>query len=277
MNKFFATVFSGALTLPTLATAADPERSSLLVGVAPGPYGDLFNKAVKPSLEKQGYKVEVKEFSDYVQPNLALAGKDIDLNVYQHSVYLKKFSQDKGLELSGVVSIPTAGLGLFSSKLKSVDQIPDGASVTIANDPTNLARALRFLAKLGLITIRPDIDPAKASERDIATNPKHLKVTPVEAAQVPRTLDGVDFAVVNGNYAIAAGLKLADALALEKLDENYKIVVAVRSEDLNRQFVKDVKAAIESAEFRDAVENPKDNFKDFQKGQWYLDKWGLAK
>ena len=228
-------------------------------------------------MEKKGYKVEIKEFSDWVTPNLALAGKDIDFNLFQHSVYLAKFSADKGLKLSPGINIPTAGLGLFSNKFKRVEEIKTGSEVTLPNDPTNLARSLRFLAKLGLITIKPDIDPAKASEHDIAANPKQLKFVPVEAAQIPRTLDSVDFAVISGNYAIASGLKLADALALEQLSEPYKIVVAVRTEDVGREFVKDVNEVIAGEDFKNVVEDPANNFKEFQKPQWYLDKWQLQK
>jgi len=277
MNKFFAfaTASIAAAAISVSAFGADGQK--LLIGVAPGPYGDLTTKGIKPGLEKKGYKVEVKEFSDWVTPNLALAGKDVDLNIFQHSVYLKKFSEDKGLKLSPGVNIPTAGLGLFSNKIKNLAELKDGASITIPNDPTNLARTLRFLAKLGLITLKPDIDPAKASERDIAANPKNLVFKPIEAAQIPRSLDSVDLGASAGNYAIAAGLKLADALALEELPEYYKIVVAVRTEDVDKQFLKDVKDVIESEDFKNVVEDPKNNFKSFQKPEWYLKKWGLAK
>ena len=271
-----ASVLAVAVTIGSVI-GAEGEKKKLLVGVAPGPYGDLFTKAVKPDLEKRGYSVEVKEFSDYVQPNLALAGKDIDVNVFQHSVYLEKFAKDKELKISPVVSIPTAGLGIFAKKIKSISEIKDGSEVTIANDPTNLARALRFLAALKLITFKADIDPVKASEHDIAENPKKLKVTPVEAAQIPRTIDSVDFAVVNGNYAIAAGLKLSDAIALETLQENYKIVVAVRTDDAASAFAKEIKAIVESETFKNVVEKPENNFKEFQKPQWYLEKWKLEK
>jgi len=278
MKNWFTYVLSGVVAAAVLVPAgwaADKERTNLIIGVAPGPYGDLTAKAIKPGLEKKGYKVDIKEFSDWVTPNLALAGKDIDINLFQHSVYLSKFAADKGLQLSPGISIPTAGLGLFSNKIKKVEDIRDGAEFTLPNDPTNLARSLRFLASLKLITLKADIDPAKASERDIADNPKHLKLVPVEAAQIPRTLDSVDFAVISGNYAIASGLKLSSALALEKLSEPYKIVVAVRTEDRGREFVRDISDVITSEAFKDIVEEPSNNFKEFQKPQWYLTKWNL--
>jgi D-methionine transport system substrate-binding protein len=257
----------GLLAVLTFASRSYAEGQKLVFGVAPGPYGDLVRLAIQPALEKKHYTVEVKEFSDYVQPNLALANKSIDVNVFQHRVYLEKFSADKGLKLSPVITIPTASLGVYSKKYKSVAEIKDGASVTIANDPTNLARALRYLQALGLIKISADIDPAKASEKDIAENPKHLNIQPVEAAQLPRTLDSVDVSLVNGNYAIAAGI-WKTAISREILAENYINLVAVRTEDLDKPFVKDIKEIVESKEFLAVVDDPKNDFKDFQKPQW---------
>ena len=239
------------------------EGKHLIIGAAPGPYGDLFKQAVQPGLEKKGYTVEIKEFSDYVQPNLALANKSIDANIFQHGVYLKKFSTDKGLNLSPLITVPTAALGIYSKKYKSVSEIKDGSTVTLANDPTNLARALRYLQALGLIKIKADIDAAKASEKDIAENPKNLKIQPVEAAQVPRTLDSVDVAVANGNYAIVAGI-YSTAIDREILAPNYINLIAVRTEDLQSQFVKDIKEIVESPEFAKVVNDPNKIFKDFQ-------------
>lgn len=269
-----------AITM-TVPAMAEKDVRELKVGVAPGPYGDLFKKAIKPGLEKKGYKVEIKEFSDYVQPNLALANGSINVNLFQHLPYLEKFSKDKGLKISPIrflkgskeaITVPTAGLGLYSHKIKSLGQLKSGDEVTIANDPTNLSRALRLLQKEGLITLKADIDPAKASEKDIAKNPKGIKIRPIEAAQIPRSLDSVTIAVINGNYAIAAGIPLDSALIKEELDENLKLVVAVRTEDLEKPFAKDIRGVLESAEFKKAVSNKKDVFKDFQFPAWLKSK-----
>lgn len=266
-----------ALTLFAGHTFAAKTDKNLVVGVAPGPYGDLFKKAIQPGLEKRGYKVEIKEFSDYVQPNLALNNGSINVNLFQHLPYLEKFSKDKGLNIAPIrfekgakdpITVPTAGLGLYSRKIKSINQLKKGDEITIANDPTNLSRALRFLQKSGLITLKKEIDPAKASEKDIADNPRELKIRPIEAAQIPRTLDSVTIAVINGNYAIAAGIPLDSALIKEELDENLKLVLAVRSEDLDKQVAKDIRAVLESIEFKKAVNNPKYLFKDFQFPAW---------
>ncbi|MFY9781277.1 MAG: MetQ/NlpA family ABC transporter substrate-binding protein [Candidatus Baltobacteraceae bacterium] len=260
----------GFLVFLSLASGSFADDQKIVFGVAPGPYGDLIKLAIAPGLEKKHYTVEVTEFSDYVQPDLALANKSIDVNLFQHHVYLDKFSADHGLKLSPVITVPTASLGVYSKRFKSVADIKDGATVTIANDPTNLARALRFLQALGLIKISPDIDPSKASEKDIAENPKHLNIQPVEAAQLPRTLDSVDYSLVNGNYAIASGI-WPTALAREVLTEGYINLIAVRTEDLDKPFVKDIVAVVKSKAFLDAVNDPKNGFALFQKPQWLKD------
>ncbi|MDR3481466.1 MAG: MetQ/NlpA family ABC transporter substrate-binding protein [Burkholderiaceae bacterium] len=266
------------LSLACVVTSASAQITpkTIVFGVAPGPYGDLIKAAIQPGLEKKGYRVVLKEFSDYVQPNLALANNSIDANLFQHRLYLEKFSADKGLKLSPVITVPTAGLGLYSHKITALDQLKKGDIVTLANDPTNLARALRFLAKQGLLTFKKDIDPTQASEKDIEQNPLGLVFKPLEAAQLPRTLDSATASVVNGNYAIAAGLSLSSALKLEVLDENIKNLVAVKTADLDKPFVQDIKQVIESPEFLAAVNNPKNIFKDFQKPDWLKEKAAKA-
>ena len=247
------------------AFAADTKH--LIIGISPGPYGDLFKQAIAPSLEKKGYSIEIKEFSDYVQPNLALSNKSIDANLFQHPIFLAKFSADKGLKLSPLISVPTAGVGIYSKKFKSLAEIKDGASITIPNDPTNLARALRYLQAVGLIKIKAELDATKASERDIAENPKKLKFHPIEAAQIPRTVESVDIAVATGNYAISSGI-YPSAIDREIIPENYINVIAVRSDDIEAQFAKDIKEIVESEAFATIINDPARIFKDFQKPAW---------
>jgi len=274
-----ATLLAGWLLLTGASLA---ESKKLVFGVAPGPYGDLIRYAIKPSLEKKGYTIEIKEFSDYVQPNLALNNGDLDANLFQHVRYLRKFSADKGLNLTDVITIPTAGLGIYSRKLQAVNaddlknKLKKGDTVTLANDPTNLARALALLQKNGLITIKGAIDQTKASEKDIDQNPYGLVIQPIEAAQLPRSLDSVTLSVVNGNYAIAAGIPLSSAIIKEELAEDLKNLVAVRTADSDKPFVKDIRAVIESEAFRDAVEDPNYVFKDFQRPAWYIEKWHVV-
>lgn len=273
-NRVLAIILVIGLLAGVLTGCAGKSEKKLVFGVAPGPYGDMIKKAIRPSLESKGYKVEIKEFSDYVQPDLALGNKEIDANLFQHTVYLEKFAADHNLQLSPVIIVPTAGVGVYSKKFKSLDEIQPGSQVAIPNDPTNLARALRVLQAARLLTLKADINPTTASEKDIDQNPKNLKIVTLEAAQLPRALESTDVAVINGNFAISAGISLSSALVLEKLDEGYKNIVAVRTEDLEKPFVKDIKEIIESEAFHKVIEDQQYDFKDFQKPEWYQQKYG---
>ncbi|KHT38985.1 MetQ/NlpA family ABC transporter substrate-binding protein [Pectobacterium brasiliense] len=246
--------------------SSDPQ--TITFGVAPGPYGDMVNLAIKPELVKKGYKVVVREFSDYVQPNLALANGSIDANLFQHTLYLEKFAADKGLKISPLITVPTASMGFYSKKIKSLDELKKGDVVTLSNDATNLARGLRFLQSIGLVTIKADIDPTKASEKDILENPSGLVFKPMEAAQLPRTLDSVTASLVNGNFALASGMKLSSAIKLETLDENLKNIIAVRTDDLDKPFVKDTKAIVESPAYAAVINDPALMYSQFQKPEW---------
>jgi len=250
------------------AAHANSDPHTIVFGVAPGPYGDMVKQAIAPSLKEKGYKVVVREFSDYVQPNMALSNGSIDANLFQHSLYFNKFTADKGLKLTKLLTVPTAGMGFYSRQVKSLDELKKGDIVTLSNDPTNLARGLRFLQSLKLITIKDNIDPTKASERDIASNPKGLVFKPLEAAQLPRTLDSVTASLVNGNFAIAAGLDLSSALAQEQLDENLKNIIAVRTEDADKPFAKDIVAVVQSPAYRAVIDDPKNVYTAFQKPDW---------
>lgn len=252
----------------TAATSSN-QKKDITFGVAPGPYGDLVKLAIQPELEKKGYKIKITEFSDYIQPNLALSNKEIDVNVFQHQVYLENFAKEHKLDLVSIKNIPTASMGIFSKKYKSLDELKDGDTVSLPNDVPNLARGLRFLEQAGIITLKKDVDLTKVSEKDIAQNPKNLKFTPVEAAQLPRTLESSAIAVINGNYAISSGLSLSTALAKEKLTEEYKNVIAIRTEDKDSQFAKDIKEVVESEAFKKVVLDDKNIFKDFDFPDWF--------
>ncbi|MFA6342836.1 MAG: MetQ/NlpA family ABC transporter substrate-binding protein, partial [Fibrobacteraceae bacterium] len=163
-NKIL-TLLALVLALAVFAGAAEPQK--LRFGVCPGPIGDLILKAIKPGLEKKGYSVELVTFQDWVQPNLALSNKETEVNLFQHVLYLRKFSADHNIQLSELIKIPSPALGLYSAKIKSLKELKKGDEVALALDPTNLARTLRFLEKVGLITLKPDIDQTKASLHDI--------------------------------------------------------------------------------------------------------------
>lgn len=277
IKKYISIILSILLITVVFTGCSDNSSSNskkIIFGVAPGPYGDLVKLAIKPGLEKKGYTVELKEFSDYIQPNKALANNEIDVNVFQHQVYLENFAKEHNLKIESIKNIPTAGMGIFSNKYKSLDQLSDGDTVSIPNDVPNLARALRFLASEGVITLKDDVDLTTVSEKDIAENPKNLKFTTVEAAQLPRTLSSVNISVINGNYAISSGLSLGDAVTTEKLNEEYKNVIAIRSSDKDSKFVKDILEVVESDDFKNVILDDKNIFKDFDFPEWFQEKVG---
>lgn len=247
----------GAVSLTGCGKASENVKDEKLirVGVCAGPYGDMFTEAIKPSLEEKGYTIEITEFSDYVQPNMALADKEIDVNMFQHSTYLKKFSEEHSLDLQYITEIPTASMGIFSDKFNSIDEIADGSEVAVPNDDTNYSRALRVLAQTGAITLKSDIDASKATVDDIAENPKNLTFREVSAEILPSVLDSTGIAIINGNYAIGAGLKLDEAIYNEQLGEGYYNVIAVRTEDVDSQFAKDIITVVHSDRFRSVIED----------------------
>jgi D-methionine transport system substrate-binding protein len=197
--------------------AADPSKP-LVVGASPVPHAEILNFIAKDLAPKAGLKLEVKEFTDYVVPNTALVDHQLDANYFQTPAYLADQEKARGFKAVSIVGVHIEPLGLYSKKVEDVAAIPDGAQVAIPNDATNEARALRLLAANGLITLE---DSETATVRDVTGNPKHLKFAEVEAAQTPRALDDADLAVINGNYALEAGLTPAkDALVLEQAEHN---------------------------------------------------------
>lgn len=277
LNKILA-VATATILGASLLTACDKkdeplskDRKDLKVGVCAGPYEDLFKEAIEPALKEKGYKIEYVQFSDYVQPNNALADKEIDVNLFQHSTYLKNFSKEHKLDLVHISEVPTAAMGIFSDKHDSIDNVKDGGTVAIPNDETNLSRALRVLAQTKIITLNPDVDPAIATVKDISENPKNLKFEEVSAEILPSVLDSTDLAVISGNYAIGAGLKLTDAVYNEVLGEGYFNVVAVRTEDEDSQFAKDIVSIIHSDAFRKIVDDESKQYSAFGKPSGYND------
>lgn len=239
------------------------ETQTLVVGVAPGPYGDMVTDVLGPLMEEKGFTLTTKVFNDYVQPNKALDAKQIDANLFQHTAYLEKFSTDNNLDLTALGQVPTLGMGIYSNKIDSLADLKEGSKVSIANDASNLARTLQLLEVNELITISEDIDETKATENDIDGNPKNLDFKPLEAAQLARSLDNVDIALVPGNFSWAAELDPADALALETLQEQYKNVVAVRTEDKESDFGQAFSEVLISEAFKEAIEQSA--FKEFDK------------
>jgi D-methionine transport system substrate-binding protein len=247
-----------ALSLAALALGAQAQveaKKNLVIGGTAGSNIDQLKLGIVPLLEKKGYKVKLVEFNDYVQPNLALAQGSLDANFFQHTVYLKKFSADQKLDLVELVQGPIAPLGAYSNKRKSLAEAKEGDRVTLPNDPSNLARALVLLEQNTLVTLKSGIDPIRATEKDIEQNPKKLKFIPLEAAQLPRSLGDTEYAIINGNFAISSGLKLTEAVALEKTPDHYLNVVAVKRADKDAPWARDIVEAYRSKEFKAVVDS----------------------
>jgi len=242
-----------------------PDSKEIKLGATAGPYSDMLKKAIVPGLEEKGYKVKIVEFSDYIQPNKALDNGDIQANLFQHSIYLENFAKENNMKLSALISVPTAPMGIYSNKYNSLAEVKDGATVTLPNDPTNAARALNTLRDEGLITINKSANQLKVSEKDIVENKKNLKFQPIEAGQLPRSVDSIDLAAVPGNFALAAKMNLLDALALENMLDPYRNIVAVKTENKDSKLAKDIKAVIESDDFEKVID---DQFKGFGKPDW---------
>ncbi|WP_307688619.1 MetQ/NlpA family ABC transporter substrate-binding protein [Variovorax ginsengisoli] len=243
----------GGLSLQAQAQPAT--KKELVIGGTAGSNADQLKFGIVPLLEKKGYKVKLVEFNDYVQPNLALAQGSLDANFFQHLVYLKKFAADQKLDIVELVQGPIAPMGVYSNTRKTLAEAKEGDRVTLPNDPSNLARALLLLEQNKLITLKPGIDPIRASEKDVAENPRKLKFLPLEAAQLPRTLGDAEYAIINGNFAISSGLKLTGAVALEKPADHYLNVVAVKRADKDTPWAKDIAEAFQSKEFKAVVDS----------------------
>jgi len=249
LNRLFISTFTITALLLTASAAIAKDAKELVIGTSAGPYADQVKLGIKPILEKQGYKVKVIEFNDYIQPNFALAEGALDANAFQHIVYLTKFSTDNKLALSELIKVPTAPIAIYSKKHHSLNEVKEGTTVALPNDPTNQARALVLLEQLGWIKLKANVDPVRASENDVAQNSKKIKLIPLEAAQLPRSLEDTDYSFVNGNYALASGLKLTEALAQEKISTRYQNLVAIRTADKDKPWIKDLEAAYRSREF----------------------------
>ncbi|WP_346870978.1 MetQ/NlpA family ABC transporter substrate-binding protein [Clostridium sp. UBA5119] len=228
------------------------EDKVIAIGVSPEPHKAIVENAIKPLLENQGYKVEIVEFSDYVLPNTALEEGEIDANYFQHVPFLEATVKEKSYDLSYTTKVHLEPMGVYSEKLDDIGAIKDGAEIAIPNDPSNGARALKLLAKNGVIEISEgDLVTAK----DITSNPKNVKITELDAEQLPRVLKDVELAVINTNYALEGGLNpLKDALVIEGIDSPYANIIAVRTEDKEKDKIKALTKAATSEEVKKYIE-----------------------
>lgn len=246
------------------AQSASPDKSAgssddktITVAATPSPHAEILNDAVKPLLEKEGYTLEVKEFTDYVQPNTVTEEGEVDANYFQHITYLENYNAENGTDLVSAGLIHYEPFAVYAGTSSDLDAIAEGATIAVPNDPTNEGRALLLLQDLGLITLK-DPENLEATPKDIKDNPHNLKFQELEAAALPRALSSVDFAVINGNYAIEAGYHVADALAHESSDslavEKYANIICVAKGNEDSKAVKALVKTLTSDDFKAYLE-----------------------
>lgn len=252
MKKIAALLLSAAAGLALSGCAKKSKSVELKVGATPEPHAEILN-LVKEDLAKEGITLNVVEFTDYVTPNEAVESGEIDANYFQHKPYMDSFNAERGYHLVSVAGIHVEPLALYSRRFSDIDGLKDGATIAIPNDPTNEGRALLLLQSAGILSL----DPASGLEAvpgDIIDNPKNLKFSEIEAASLPRVLDDVDAAVINGNYALPAGLKASqDGIVIEGKDSPYVNVITVKAGMEDDARIKALVKAVESQKVKDYI------------------------
>ena len=257
-KQVIAALLTGAFvlgTLPMCAFADDLE--TITVAATAAPHAEILEQA-KPLLEEQGYDLEVEVFADYVLPNGVVESGEMDANYFQHINYLNSFNEEQGTHLVNAGEIHYEPFGIYAGKKESLDDVEDGDTVAVPNDTTNEARALLLLEAQGWITLDPEAG-ITATPEDITDNPYNLEIEPFEAAQVARHIDEVSYAVLNGNYALEAGLNAGtDALAVETADsdaiQQYVNIIAVKEGNEDEPKIQALVEVLKSDEIREFIE-----------------------
>lgn len=258
LKKLLAVTLIGVVLVSSLTACGKSESKEKTIKIAASatPHAEILEKA-KPLLEKKGYKLEVKVFDDYVQPNEVVESGDFDANYFQHIPYLESFNEEKGTHLVNAGGIHYEPFGIYPGTKKSLDDIADGDSIAVPNDTTNEARALMLLQDNGIITLK-DGAGLEATVNDIEENPHNIKIVELEAAQVARVVDETAYVVLNGNYALQAGFSVGkDALASEKSDseaaKTYVNVIAVKEGNEDSDAIKALIEVLKSDDIKDYI------------------------
>jgi len=248
-----ASLVLGVVILLGVVVFSGCKSEALKIGASSVPHAEILEFA-KPLLEKEGVEVEIIEFSDYVQPNLQLADKQLDANFFQHIPHLEDMAEQKQLDITWVAKIHIEPLGIYSDRISALTQLEDGAEVGIPNDVTNGGRALMLLENAGLLKLKQGVG-VSATIRDVADNPKNLQLRELEAAMLPRLLPDLDIAVINGNFALQAGLSpTEDAMFLEDGESPYANVIAVRNEDKDNPVIQKLVEVLTGPEVKQFIE-----------------------
>lgn len=255
LKKLLSVVAAGVLVFNLVGCSnkkADVDEKTIVVGATPNPHAQILTEVVKPILEKDGYKLELKEFNDYVLPNEALNDGSLDANFFQHIPYLEEMNNQKGYELTYTVKVHIEPMGIYSDKIKDVKDLKDGAIIAVPNDPTNETRALKLLEKQGIIKLD---DKKLLTKTDVKENVKNVKIKEMSAEQLTNVIQDVDLAVINSNYALVAKLNpVKDSLALESSDSPYANILAVRKDNKESEKIKELSKALNSKEVKEYIE-----------------------
>lgn len=257
MKKIITLLFVTVFAAFSFVGCTTTDDKTIKIGASPAPHAEILEVA-KEVLKEEGYTLEIKEFTDYVQPNLTVESKDLDANFFQHQPYLDDFNAKNNTKLVTIASIHYEPLGLYPGKTKALADLKEGATIAVPNDTTNEARALLLLESAGLIKVDPKAG-LTATINNITENPKNLKIKEIEAAQVSRTLEDVDLAVINGNYALLADLDVAtDALVKEEKKSlaatTYANILVIREGDEDREDLKALVKALKSDKVKQFIE-----------------------
>ena len=263
MNKLFAfaatAVLGAALLISGCGSSTNNESSSgskpevLKVAANPVPHAEILEQ-VKPILAKEGVDLQIVEFTDYIQPNMALSSHEVDANFFANVPYQNNYNKDHGTNFVSFAPVHIEPSAIYSQKIKDLKDLPNGAKVAIPSDPTNSARALLLLQSAGLVTLK---DPTGLTNTpfNITSNPKNIQITELEAAQIPRSIQDLDAAVINANYALPAGLNpTKDGLFVEKADSPYTNLLSVNPGDENKPAIQKLAKALQSPEIKKFIE-----------------------
>lgn len=257
MKKFIALILALTLALSLAACGSSADDKTIKVGATPAPHAEIL-EVIKEELAKEGWTLEIVEFDDYIIPNTSLEEGALDANYFQHITYMNGFNDERGTHLVSAAEIHYEPFGMYAGKSASIDALPDGAQIAVPNDATNEARALLLLQQVGLITLK-DGAGINATKADIVANPKNIEIVETKAELLTTTLQDVDMAVINGNYAIDAGLKIADALAVEAADgaaaQAYVNVLAVKEGNENSEKIQALVKALKTDAVKAFIES----------------------
>ena len=239
------------------------DKKEIVYGKSQGPYTELFEAAIVPILEKEGYTVNGVDFSDLQTADIGLNDGDVDVNVEQHTAYMENFNANYNADLVALSPIPTVPAGVYSAKYKSVDEIPDGAKVAVPNDASNTARCYLMLQKIGWIKLADDVDPSAVTQDDIVDNPHNIEFTEMKSLTIPAAIQDFDYVAITGSVVYNAGIDPSTALATEDIQDHLVLQVVVKEENKDAEWAKAIVDAYHSDEFKQYMEENND-------GLWWI-------